>query len=153
MNTKGRFPLLFALMALMALNQCAPRFRAIKPEGFAAYPEGSTFRAVSHDKIVYRVCTLENEPYAKFPFWKEALIKRMTTAGYRIVADSTLALSNKEALLLEMAAPIQESDYSYLVAMAVNGKEILIVEAAGKVESFQKKKDAIIKAISAIVIK
>ena len=152
MKTTGLSLLFFAFAALMALD-CAPRFTAVKPEGFAAYPEGATFRAVSHDKIVYRVRTLENQPYAEFAFWKEALIKRMTAAGYRIISDSIVTLSKKDALLLEMAAPIEESDYSYMVAMAVNEKKILIAEAAGKVEPFQKKKGSIIKAITAIVIK
>ena len=146
MKMKSRLPLLLLFAALLTPH-CGRQFTAVKPEGFAAYPDGRAFRAVSHDRIVYRVRTLKNEPCAAFAFWKEALPKRMADAGYRIIADSTITISNKKALLLEMAAPVGQSDYSYVVAMAVNGKKILIAEA------FQKKKSAILKAIAAIVMK
>ena len=105
------------------------------------------------DRIVSRVRVVKNEPYAEFGFWKEALVKRMADAGYRIIADSTFTLCNKQALLLETAAPLGASDYSYLVAMIVNNKKIIIAEAAGEVELVQKKKDALLKAISAIALK
>jgi len=149
----GHVLTLFSIATLLMLGSCGHRFTAVKPEGFAAYPEGKTFQAVSHDHVVYRVRFEKNEPQAQFPFWREALIKRMASAGYRIISDTSITLSGKQALLLEAAAPIGETDYSYLIAMTVQDKNILIAEAAGKVELFQKKKEAILKAISAIVIK
>ena len=150
---KGLMVAFFSLTMLATLSGCGRQFVAVRPEGFASYPKEKTFEAVSPDQIVYRVRVEKNEPYALFAFWKEALIKRMSSAGYRIISDTSTMISGRQALLLESAAPLGESDYSYLIAMAVFDKKILIAEAAGKVELFQKKKDALLKAISAIVIK
>ncbi len=136
---------LLALLPLLLLG-CAS-FRAPAPDGFAPYANERTFRAVSADGVVYRVKTLKNDPKADLAFWQEAVKTRMEKAGYKIVSDSTLKLQGSEATLLELAAPFGDRDYSYLIALAISGKKILLVESAGDMRDFAPRKAAVLQAV------
>ncbi len=135
-----------AILSLMLLG-CAS-FRASAPEGFAPYPGDNPFRAISPDGVVYRAQTLPNDPEADLAFWREAVKTRMEKAGYKIVSDSTLPVGDREAALLELAAPLGNRDYGYLIAVAVEGKKILLVESAGDARDFVPRKAAVLKAIT-----
>jgi hypothetical protein len=102
--------------------------------------------------VVFRVRACKNDPYADFVFWREALPERMKNAGYRIVADSVITSGNNKALLLEMAAPLGSVDFSYMVLMRVNEKNILLAEAAGAFPDFQKRKSSVVAALEKAVL-
>jgi hypothetical protein len=138
---------------LSALLGCSSKFVTTTPDGFAPYKKSTTFKSVSPDHVVYRIRTVKNDPYANFDFWKEALPERMKNAGYRVIRDSIFSNDNINALLLEMAAPIGNADYSYLVMMMVKGKNILIAEAAGQYTDFQNRKTSIITALEKTALK
>jgi hypothetical protein len=120
------------------------------PEGFAEIEEWTAFRALSAEGIMYRVRTEEHEPEAKLDFWKEALKKRMLDAGYAFVSDKEIKLGNTPGYFLELAAPVGQEDYTYAMAIAVRGGDIVIAEAAGEVTRFAKHKDAVLAAMQAI---
>jgi len=134
---------------LLPLAACAP-FTATVPPGFAKYRGAADFRAVSHDRVVYSVRHVRNKPRAGFDFWREALPNKMRDAGYRIVADTVAVLHDRKALFLEMVAPLGDYDYSYLVMMTVARKKIVVAEAAGPVDTFQKRKESILDALRSI---
>ena len=139
---------------LIMLLSCSLPFTTVAPDGFATYRNrGRVFRSVSHDRVVYRVRRIKNRPYAGFDFWREALPKQMGDAGYRIISDTVVTVGNRSALVLEMATPVGAYDYSYMVMMQVKGKKILIAEAAGVVDEFQKHKKNILAALEKTVIK
>ena len=98
------------------------------PQGFAAYRElwqdWFELRAVSPDGVVYRVRTEDNEPTADLPFWQAALKKRMLDAGYILVAESETKAGKQPGYLLELAAPVGQEDFVYLIALFVNGSEL-----------------------------
>ena len=137
-------------LTLSSLVGCAPSYTAVKPEGFAAYKGNKPYRAISPDGVVYEVREVKNEPYAELSFWKEAMKKRMDDAGYRVIQDTTMTIGNREAAYIELAAPMGERDYLYLVTITTNEKKIIIAEAAGVVQQVQNRKQAIIDAIEAI---
>ncbi|NLW32524.1 MAG: hypothetical protein GXY77_13830 [Fibrobacter sp.] len=148
-----RSKIILLLISLLILSGCGRQFTAVAPEGFAVYRAGSAFRAASHDRLVYRVKCTENIPYAEFSFWKEALTKRMSDAGYRVINDSVIQINDKDALFLELVAPLGDSDYLYNILMMVEGKKILLAEAAGEVEIMHKNREKIIKAFKSIGFK
>jgi len=144
---------IFILQMLLLLVGCSRSFVAVAPVGFATYDKGSSFKSVSAERIVYRVRTCRNKPYADFEFWREALPERMKNAGYRIIRDSVITVEEKPALLLEMAAPVGDADYSYIVMMAVRKKIIIIGEAAGAYADMQKQKPTIVAALQRVTVK
>ncbi len=141
---------LLAAVALGALGNGCRGFDAEAPAGFAAYDDWSQFRAVSANGIMYRVRTGENEPQAKLKFWSEALKKRMLDTGYAFIRDGAIKAGNEPGYLLELAAPVGQQDYSFLVAVFVRGSDLIIAEAAGEVTRFAKHRDAVVAAIGKI---
>lgn len=118
------------------------------PQDFAHYKKNRPFRATSADGVLFEVRTAKHKPEATLAFWKEALRKRMTDAGYTVVAESDVTASGKPGAMLELAAPMGAQDYSYLVAVFVHGKKLVLVEAAGEVSKFQVRKAAILASVA-----
>ena len=118
------------------------------PAGFAAYPDKDTLKGVSPEGIVYRIRHAENKPYADLPFWKEALKKRMLDAGYGFLSESGIKINRHPAYLLELTAPVGNKDYIYLMAIYLEDKDrIAIIESAGDVVQFNKRRASILEAI------
>jgi hypothetical protein len=118
------------------------------PEGFAAYHERKRLRAASPDGVVYRVRVQKNKPEADLAFWEEAMRTRMFEAGYHLVDEQRIQSGDREGALLELSAADGENDQSYLVAVFVDGSKLIVFEAAGEVERFGPRQDAIHASIT-----
>lgn len=148
-----RTPLLFSLLSLVMLS-CAS-FQPAHPQGFAPYKESSTakeFKAVSPEGITWRIHSEEHKPKADLAFWKPALRKRMAEAGYRIIDSTAIQANNGQGWALELAAPLGQSDFTYLVAVIPTDKCLVIVEASGASEEYSKRKGDILEALARITI-
>jgi hypothetical protein len=135
------------LLTTMVLVVACGATRPDPPPGFAPYEGADSFRAVSADGVVYRVRTEPNEPRAELPFWKEALKRRMTNAGYHFVSESDLSTSGGIVYLLDLGAPLGAQDYGYLVAIFVRGERLVIIESAGEAARFRARREAVLGAI------
>jgi len=124
--------------------------RADVPVGFARYPKGKAFRAASPDDVLFRVRTERHRPDATLAFWKEALRKRMTDAGYRFLSERDVKAGTTPGYLLELTAPLGVDDALYLVAVFPAGRRLVVVEAAGEVSEAKARLDVILAAIAAI---
>lgn len=142
-----------SLVAIALLLSACSSFEASAPKGFAVYDGGSDYRAVTSDGVVYRVRSEDNEPQADLTFWREALTKRMSDAGYVVIGDEPVKCRNGEGHLLDLAAPLGTRDYGYTVAVFVVGSDIVIVEAAGEVATFKEKRADIVAAIGELALK
>lgn len=140
------------LVLLGPVLACGPDAEA--PAGFATYRAPGPLRAVSPEGIVYRVRTEANEPRADLAFWREALRQRMLDAGYRLVGEEDIRAGTAESGLdggvLELAAPVGERDVSYLIALFVDGDELILAEAAGEVLAFRERREAVLAAVRSI---
>jgi hypothetical protein len=117
------------------------------PAGFAPYTQTTKIKAVSPEGVVYRVRSEDNKPFAELTFWKEALKKRMLDAGYIFLNEAPIEADAQEGYLLELTAPYGQQDYTYLVAVFVHGKKIIIAEAAGEVGDLAARRTAVLEAI------
>jgi hypothetical protein len=122
------------------------------PAGFAPSKKARRFAAVSPDDVVMRVRTAKNKPKADLAFWKEAMRTRMTDAGYHVVKEDTVRAGTAEGALLELSAPDGEQDDTYLVVVFVDGKKLVVVEAAGEVGRFAARREAILAAVGGMEI-
>ncbi len=137
-------------LLMLATSAGCKDFEAPAPAGFATFDDWFDLRAVSSDGVMYRVRTEENDPRAELGFWREALKKRMVDAGYAFIAESEIKAGEKTGYLLELAAPVGQQDYTFVVAMFVRGSDLVIVESSGEVTRFAKHRDAVVKAIEQI---
>lgn len=120
------------------------------PDGFAPGRHHAHTFAVSPDDIVFRVRTAKNKPVADLAFCKEAMRTRMKDAGYHVVGESDIAAGALPGALIELSAPDGQQDDTYLIAIFVDGKRILVAEAAGEAGRFQARREAILAAIRSI---
>lgn len=144
--------LLVALMlgAPLLLGGCGTAYRAKPPSGFARLEQEGPFRALTPDRVIYRVRQAPNEPRADLTFWQKALKQRMTDAGYLFVAEREIKASGVPGYLIELAAPFGQEDYSYLIALFVRDDRLVIAEATGEVSRLTKRRPAILSAIEGL---
>lgn len=114
------------------------------PEGFSAWRKGGRYRAASPDGVLYRVRSVKHKPEADLAFWKEAVRERMVAAGYRAVAESDLDGGAR----MEFASPLGQEDWTYEVAFFLDGKKIVVAEAAGEVVRFDGRRAAVETAMA-----
>ena len=72
---------------------------------------------------------------------------RMIEAGYHLVTEERIQSGEREGALLELAAADGEKDQTYLIAVFVDGKRLIVIESAGEVERFGPRREAILSAI------
>jgi hypothetical protein len=120
------------------------------PQGFAGLEAGEPLEAVTPDALIYRVRQAANEPRADLAFWRKALKQRMDEAGYIFVAEREVKAAAVPGYLLELAAPLGEKDFGYLVVVFVRGEDLTLVEAAGEVSRLRRRRAEIVKAIEGI---
>jgi hypothetical protein len=131
----------------------APWSRAVAPTpaGFAPFKRQSRFQAVSPDDVAYRVRSARNKPTADLTFWSEALKSRMVAAGYHVISEQAVtAVTGQPGAVLELGAANGEQDQTYLVAIFVRGRHLVIAEATGEAERFRARRGAILAAVSGL---
>ncbi len=122
------------------------------PEGFAAWGKARRFQAVSPDDVVFRVRRARNEPQADLSYWREALRNRMTGAGYTTIGESEIFASGTPGVLLELGAADGPHDQAYLLAVFVDGRNLVIAEATGESVRFRSRRAAIVSAIEGMEV-
>ena len=140
--------IIFCIVSIFTVSCTAP-YKVPVPVGFARYTALKEFKTISPEGIIFQVRAVKNKPYANLSFWHEALKKRMTDAGYRLIND-TLVTENQEKAVCEFAAPIGQKDYLYHIEIIVKEKEIIIIEATGEVVLYEQQTKAINESIKAI---
>jgi hypothetical protein len=117
------------------------------PTAFSSYDGTDPKRAVSFDRVVFQVKRIDNKPVADLAFWKIALKERLLKTGYVLTKDGDITAIGATGYFIETSAPYGVVDYNYLVAVFVDNKDIVVVEAAGEVASYQVNRENIFVAI------
>lgn len=140
------------VIALMAMTSgcTTTSIKMDVPDGFAQYKDSAGLRAISADAVVYQIRELENKPSAGLEFWKKALKKQMIDSGYHFVAESDINGVVGLGYLIELAAPIQNEDYTYLVALYVDENRLIVIESTGEVTKVKRYREGIVTAMQNI---
>jgi hypothetical protein len=141
--------LIVSLLLASALGGCTTPVPSGMPADFGVYDGRDARQAVSFDRVVYQVKRVENKPFADLAFWQIALKERLTKAGYVVTADGPLEAAGKPGYYIETTAPRGASDYMYLVALFVQGKDLIVIESAGEVAAYKAQREKIFAAIRA----
>jgi hypothetical protein len=144
-----RAPNLIVSLLLASAGGCTTPPPSGMPADFGVYEGRDARQAVSFDRVVYQVKRVENKPFADLAFWQIALKERLTKAGYVVTADGPLYAAGKPGYYIETTAPRGASDYMYLVALFVQGKDLIVIESAGEVASYKAQREKILAAIKA----
>lgn len=134
----------------MVLSGCAV-FEGAHPRGFAPWNDndGRNYTAASPDGVVWKIRSEPHDPVADLDFWKRALHDRLGGGGYRIVDSMSFAMDGRPAYALESGM----DDKSWLIAIAPLEKRIVVVEVAGSLEAYQKRRSEILAALPSIKLR
>ena len=80
------------------------------------------------------------------------LSSRMAAAGYTLLSEGDISASGHPGVLLELGAANGEKDQTYLVAVFVSGRTLIIAEATAESSRMRARKEAILTAISGMKI-
>ncbi|MDH5232971.1 MAG: hypothetical protein OEZ58_11335 [Gammaproteobacteria bacterium] len=136
------YPVLIALFLL----GCERAY--VKPDGFAPYLNTYENRAVTPDRVVYRVRKFENKKGGDLAFWKVALKTHMKDSGYIILSDEDVVAKETPGYLLKMAAPVANQDYIYLISIFIKDDNLYVIESAGEINVFAKYERNILQTIN-----
>ena len=124
------------------------------PENFALYKSKKDCMAASSTGVVYRIRTEKPKPQASDLFWAEAVTRRMSEAGYFSYTASSEQFQSEPlgiGHVLKLAAPNGSDDFAYWIGFKVEGKRLVVVEAAGEVVAFQESETAILAAFTQVL--
>ena len=115
------------------------------PAGFAKYKE-EPFRAVSADAVRLRVRSIPNNPRAALDVIQKTMEQHFKNQGYRILRNE--AIENKDGLqgrLFLTSIATLNGSYRYLSVIYPDDERILLLEAAGLKQDFQKHEAALLR--------
>lgn len=138
------------LIAAVALTACATAPQLPVPQGFAGYPDGDTWRAISPDGVRIQARAFRNRPQRDAQFWQQVLQRRLEEAGYLAFDVRELSGAASSGQVFEWRAPLGSESWSYLTAIVVTDRRILIGEAAGPVELIERHRQAILTTFAAL---
>ncbi|TFH06167.1 MAG: hypothetical protein E4H09_00790 [Spirochaetales bacterium] len=76
----------------------------------------------------------------------------MIGSGYVLVGDDSFTSSAHEGHYYEWLAPVGEEDWIYLTAISVVEDQIVVAEAAGRFDLYEKRRRALVDALSTLAI-
>lgn len=145
-----KFVIVILTLAVMTTGCSTTAITMNAPDGFAQYKDSQGLRAISSDSVVYQIRELKNKPYADLEFWKKALKKQMIDSGYHFISESSFKGEAGLGYLIELAAPIHSEDYTYLMAIYVDKKRVVVIESTGEISKVKPYRESIISAMKKV---
>jgi hypothetical protein len=139
-----RIALLAALLGLTSATGCLmqtlslpPNFIKVDKPSQGAY----AVRGVSADGVVVALRTESNPEGGTLDFWTEAVTDQMTRdRGYSAAgSEAVKSDAGLPGRLLKFSTHRQGTAFTYLLAVYVQGGNILIAEAGGKADTVEEK--------------
>lgn len=124
------------------------------PDGFAAWRPKDGLRALSADDAMWRVRVLRSRQPADLSFWREALKNRLLETGYVLTGEGDVTGPDGavRGARLEWSAPDGERDAAWMVAIFVDGRRIVVAEAAGEAGAFASHREAVLGALGRLTL-
>ena len=130
-------------------RESRPWFFKIKgelPKNFVMYKQDQhTTRAISGDAVHVYVRRFDNPKEGKLTFWKKSIINNLQErAVISKISSSDLDLNNGEkAVLIEGQRRLGTKDMGYMLMVVNSRKRVLVYEAWGEKDKFEKVKEEI----------
>ncbi len=137
------------IVSLIIISGCS-RFTVEKPEGFAAETVKGTFRSFSPEGVKFRIRRFENKPSKEVSYWSESLKNHLEKKGYRLIEEKVNSGGSEECVIFYWLMNYGNDYYIYLTAVTADKKNIIVAEAAGMKEEYEKYRDVIEKSLKTV---
>ncbi len=139
-----------ALVLFALLTSCGVELEI--PEGFALVEKSPEYTlVVSPEGLKMRIRTTKNYPVKDLAFWKEALETQLEQEGYVPVGKPRdFQAGGNEGVVFQWGVPYRGENYIFLTAVLVDRNTIIIAEAAGRKDIFDRYRESIVESLSTI---
>ena len=121
------------------------------PDGFVSVDQVGEFqtRAVSADGVVIGLRIQDNPDDGTLEFWSTAIENEITDRrGYELVdTEAVINEAGTPGTLMTFDAKRETLEMAYMLAVFVDGSDVLVAEAGGPADAFAPHKDAIRAAL------
>jgi len=109
-------------------------------------------RAVSADGVVLALRSHDNPRQGTLEFWSEAVKNELVGfRGYKLAGKEAIqSQAGRPGKLLSFATEQKGTMFTYMLAVFVPGRQVLIAEAGGKAQAVQPKAEALKKAMLSV---
>ena len=156
-DKKNRHVLLFIRICLLSLAislffSCTP-FKAEIPDIFAFSESRGKLEIYSPDGLKITVRAEKNTPQKEGEFWAGALENQLKKKGYLLEKQECFSSTNLSGISLLWVVPFGHEYYNYMTSLAVKGRKIYIMEAAGEQKLFKRYEKEIAGILSSLAAK
>jgi hypothetical protein len=125
------------------------RVRMQTPEGFAPMEGRGSYVAVSPEGVRIEARWVGNDPRKDLSFWIDALSYQLRNRGYAPSgAAESFKAGNQEGRMLEWLLPYGAEAWTYMTAIVVSGRRILVIEATGERGLYDRYRAAVLTALA-----
>jgi hypothetical protein len=109
-------------------------------------------RAVSADGVVVGLRTQRTDSPGTLEFWSQAVTNELAaTRGYQLVkSEDAASAGGLKCKLMTFHLDLRGNKMTYLLALYVDGREVLIAEAGGKSELVQKQQEQLRQSLLSV---
>ncbi len=139
MRTTHIFSALYVGLSLLAVA-CTPAAKLDAPPSFATLKSqgGYDYRAVNAHGVVVAARTEPNELHGNTTFWADSLEEKLERAGYAKASATDVDTRVGKARMQKYAATRDGREMIYWLLVVSNDKSVVVVEAGGDKERFDK---------------
>lgn len=144
--------LLLAALAAVVLTGCVTRTMTLPPNFINVDKDAMgiyAVRAVAPDGAMVSLRTEKNPQNGTLDFWTQAVTNQLTQGrGYKVVkSEEVTSDAGLPGRLLTFSTERKGVTFTYLVALFLQGQEILIAEAGGKSEAMDPRAAELCKSL------
>ena len=139
MQTTHIFSALLLSISLLA-SACTPAAKLDAPPGFATLKSqsGYDYRAVNAHGVVVAARTEPNDLHGNTSFWADSLEEKLSRSGYEKESATEVDTHVGKARMQKYAATREGRAMTYWLLIVSNEKSVVVVEAGGDKETFDK---------------
>lgn len=146
------------VLGTLVLTACGHHFEIHAPERFVELEPGMqermgfAYRATTANGAVIGVREIDNDRHASAEFWVEAIQNRVRRAGgYALVSETDVRSADGTAgHQLRFGRDEGQHPYDYWITVFVTPDRLFLVEAGGRRDHFERERESIEHAITAI---
>lgn len=132
----------------LALAGCGPSFTMDAPPAFRQFTDRGGLRLITADGVRVMARAVENNPEADLPFWIDAMKRHLDQRGYAAQSEGCFETATGRAgCTVDFLLPNGAEDWVMSQTVFVDGERLILVEATGPFERFQKVAPAYKKAL------
>lgn len=128
-----------ALLMVTLLAGCGPTFTMQAPSAFRQFEDRGGFRLITADGVRVMARAVENTPQADLPYWIDAMKRHLDRRGYAVQAEGCFTTAaGREGCTVDFLLPNGAEDWVMSQTVFVDGELLILVEATGPFDRFQR---------------